>query len=106
MSTVNQGLIAWGSTFTAVVGGGMALSGNGHRQERAVFSAGLGMLGGALTGFALESVRTRGDGPRVIAGSLIGASLGAIAAGVYGAVSYDEESVADPVPVLNVSIPF
>ncbi len=106
MSTVNQGLLVWGSTMTLVVGGGMGLSGNGHRQERAVYAAGLGMLAGALTGFTFETLRTGGDGPRVLAGALIGASVGVIAAGVYGAVSYDGESTAEPMPLLSLTIPF
>ena len=105
MTTVNQGLIIWGSTITAVVGSGMALAGNGHRQERAVYAAGVGMLAGAATGFLVESLRTRADGPRVLAGVLIGASVGVIAGGVYGALSYDGEA-ADPVPLMSISIPF
>jgi hypothetical protein len=106
MSTVNRGLLVWGTSFTAVVGGGMALSGNGNRQERAVYAAGVGTLAGALTGLALEVVRTDGDGPRVLAGALMGAAAGAFVGGVYGALSYDGDDDSGPVPLVTLTIPF
>lgn len=107
MSTVNQGILAWGTSFTAVVGGGMALSGNGERQERAVYGAGIGMVSGALTALAFEAIRTEADGPRMLAGALMGAAAGAIVGGVYGALSYDgDEEAAEAVPLLTLTIPF
>ena len=106
MSTVNQGLVVWSGTFAAMAGGGMGLSGNGARQERAVYAAGIGLLSGAAAGLAIEALRTGGDEPRMLAGTLIGAALGAIAGGLYGAISYDGEEDSQPIPLLTLSIPF
>lgn len=105
ISTIRQGLWAWGTGFTVVVGGGIALSGNGARQRRAVYGAGAGSLSGAVLGLAIESVRTRGDGPRVLAGALVGAAVGSVVGGVYGALSYDEETASGPVPLFSVRLP-
>jgi hypothetical protein len=106
LNTVNQALLVWGSTFAAVAGGGIALAGDGARQERAVYAAGLGLLAGAVTGLAAEAIRTRGDGPRVVAGTLIAAAAGAIVGGIYGAVSHDPADPSEPVPLLTLSVPF
>jgi hypothetical protein len=93
MSTVSQGLVAWGGAFAAMAGSAMALSGDGFRQERAVYGAGMGMLSGALAGL-------------VLAGTLIGAALGAVAGGVYGAISYDDKEASEPMPLLSIGISF
>jgi len=105
MSTVNQGLFVWGTSFAVFTGGGMALSGNGARQERAVYAAGIGTLTGALMGLTIEAIRTDGDEPRVLAGTLVGAMVGALAGGVYGALSYTGDT-RESVPLMSISVPF
>ena len=105
MSSVNQGLRVWGGTLALVVGGGLALAGDGDRQERAIYSAGLGTMAGALAGLSLEAVRTGGDGTRVLAGALVGAAAGAVLGGVYGALSHDPDG-PQSLPLFNVSLPF
>jgi hypothetical protein len=104
LSTVDQGLMVWGGTFTLFVGGAGALEGDGARQERAVHSAGLGAAGGALAGLAVEAAR-RGDGPRMLAGTLIGATVGAVVGGVYGALSHERDGSPDPIPLFSLRIP-
>jgi hypothetical protein len=99
-------MVVWGATFTAVAGGGIVLSGNGARQQRAIYAAGIGTAAGALAGLAFEAARTGGDRPRVLAGTLIGATVGAIAGGVYGALTHDDEGRAGSVPLMSVSIRF
>lgn len=106
MSSVHQGLVVWGGTFAAVAGGGMALSENGERQERAVYAAGIGMVTGALVGLALQAARTDGSEPYLFAGALIGATAGAVVGGVYGALSYEADESAGSVPLFSVTIPF
>lgn len=105
MTSANKGVFLWGGSFMAVVGGGMALSGNGARQERAVYAAGVGTLAGALVGLTVETVRTDGDAPRVLAGTLMGAAAGALVGGVYGALSHDDD-MAVTVPLLTLALPF
>lgn len=105
LTRVNQGLLVWGSTFTTVLVGGVALSGNGARQERAIYGAGIGSVVGGLAGLGLEALRTRGDGPRVVAGTLIGAASGALIGGVYAALTLDGQDT-ETVPLLSVNIPF
>lgn len=106
MSTVNEGLLAWGASFAALTASAMALSGDGGRQERAVYAAGIGTLGGAVLGLGIEGIRTDGDEPHVLAGTLIGAALGAVAAGAYGALSYHDGGSGEAIPALSVTIPF
>jgi hypothetical protein len=81
LSSIGQGLFMWGASFAAVAGTGIALSGNGGRQERAVYAAGIGTLVGALAGGTLEAARTRGNEAHVISGTLIGAASGALVGG-------------------------
>ena len=90
MSTSSQGLWTWGMSYALFVGGGMALSGNGEQQERAVYAAAIGSAAGALAGLAFASIGGSSDGTRRFAGTLIGAAAGAIVGGVYGAVSHDD----------------
>jgi len=90
MSTSSQGLWTWGMSYALVVGSGIALSGDGERQERAVYAAAVGSAAGALAGLAIASMGGSSDGTRRLAGTLIGAAAGAIVGGVYGAVSQDE----------------
>jgi hypothetical protein len=88
ISTVEKGLWIWGTTFAVVVGGGLALGGDGELQERAVYSAGVGALVGAVAGLGIERALSGGDGPRSVAATLVGAAAGALAGGVYGALSH------------------
>lgn len=106
MTSVNQGLLVWGGSFAAIVGGGMALSGNGERQERAVYATAIGTAAGTLVGLTFEAIRTDGDEPHLLAGTLVGAALGAVAGGIYGAVTWDEGDPASSVPLLSVSLRF
>lgn len=104
-STRNIALGIWGTSFAAVAGGGMALSGNGERQERAVYASGLGAMAGALAGFAIGPTFEERDRSGKLAAVLVGAAAGALLGGVYGALSYD--SGAGPQPAqMGVSIPF
>jgi hypothetical protein len=105
MSSVNEGVLTWGGTFVAFVGTGMALSGNGERQERAVYASGIGTAVGALTGLTVEAVRTNGDEPRLFAGTLMGAAAGAIIGGVYGALTYEDDE-GGAVPLMSISVRF
>jgi hypothetical protein len=105
LSSVNEGLLVWAGTFSAFVGGGIALSGNGERQERAIYAAGIGTMAGAVIGLALEAARSGADEPRVFAGALIGAAAGAVLAGVYGAVSYETGRGTGDMPLFSVRVP-
>ena len=92
MTTASQGKWVWASGFAVAAGGGVALSGNGERQERAVYGAGLGLLAGATVGLVVGSIRSEGSGARRLAATLIGAGAGALLGGVYGAMSHDEDA--------------
>lgn len=89
-STRGLPLAIWGTSFAAAVGGGLALGGNGERQERAVYASGIGAVAGALTGLALGTTTGEGDRSGKLSAVLIGAAAGALVGGVYGALSYDE----------------
>jgi len=105
LSTTSEGLWVWGATFATVVGAGAALSGNGARQERAVYAAAIGSLAGAALGLALGAVTDSGDRARSVAAALIGAAAGAVAGGVYGALSHDGGG-ATLTPSLSLAVPF
>ena len=90
ISGVGQATRIWGLGFAVTVGAGFALSGNGGRQERAVYSAGLGVLAGSAVGLLIGSRRSEGSGARLLAAVLIGAGAGTLIGGVLGAVSYDD----------------
>jgi hypothetical protein len=105
LSTTSEGLWVWGSSFAAVLGAGAALSGNGARQERAVYAAAIGSLAGAALGLALGSATDSGDGARALAAALIGAAVGTVAGGVYGALSHDDVGAA-LTPSLSLEVPF
>jgi len=104
ISNTRQGMAAWGTGFALTVGGGIALSGSGARQERAVYAAGLGVLAGAAAGWVVGSIRPGEDRANRWATTLIGAGVGALIGGVYGAVSHDEGSggMGAPVPLFTV----
>ena len=105
VGTPNEALRIFGVSFGAFVGGAVALSGNGERQERAVYSAGLGAVVGSIVWLALESSRGQSTGARRLAATLMGAAAGALAGGVYGALSYDGDPLA-PGASFSVSVPF
>lgn len=96
-STSNQGVLTWGLSFAAAAGAGMALAGNGGRQERAVYSAGLGAIAGGLAGLAVEALGDSSAATR-LAASLIGSAAGALAGGVIGATTYDGDTGAGAQP--------
>jgi hypothetical protein len=105
LSTVSQGLWIWGGTLAAVAGGGMALSGDGPRQERAIYAAGIGTVAGALSGLALGAVGARDDPPRMLASTLVGAAVGAVVGGVYGALTHDDAPSSGSVPLFALHLP-
>jgi len=100
---VDQGLLLWGASFAATAGGGMALSGNGQRQQRAIYAAGIGTLIGALAGGAAAAAR-RGDEAHLIVGTLVGAAAGAMVGGVVGAFTYDAAD-GGALPLFTVRLP-
>jgi hypothetical protein len=105
LSTTSEALWVWGSSFAAVVGSGAALSGNGARQERAVYAAAIGSVAGGALGLALGAVTDSGDGARSVAAALVGAAVGTLAGGVYGALSHADRRYA-LTPSLSLHVPF
>ncbi len=91
VSTPGEGLEVFAVSLASFVGGSFALSGNGARQERAVFGAGLGALAGSAAFLAIESMRDESDGARKLAAALMGAAAGSLVGGVYGALTHDAE---------------
>lgn len=108
VSTSKEALLAWGAGFAIVAGSGVALSGNGARQEGAVYGAGLGTLAGSIAGFAVGLARTdapssRGPrGARLVAAALVGAGAGALAGGIYGALSHSDQGPTSQLPLFAV----
>ena len=100
VSTSKEAALVWGTGFAIVAGGGVALGGNGARQERAIYGAGLGTLAGTVAGFAVGLTRSSSlpgtRTARLVAATLIGAGVGALAGGVYGALTHDP---ASPIPI-------
>lgn len=103
LTSLGDGLLVWGVSFAATMGGGMALSGSGERQERAVYAAGVGTLAGALGGGLLRTA-LGGDEAHVISGILVGAAAGALIGGAVGALTYDAEDEG-AVPLFSVRLP-
>jgi hypothetical protein len=91
VSTPGEGLRVFAVGLATYVGGAFALSGNGARQERAVYGAGIGALAGSAVFLAIESTRAESDGSRKLAALLMGAAAGSLAGGVYSALSHDTE---------------
>jgi len=107
ISTAKEGLGIWGAGFLTVVGGGIALQGDGGRQRRAVYASGLGAVAGSLVGLGIESVRAGSDDASRWAGALVGATVGTLVGGLYGALSYGgAEIYSDPVPLFAFTLPF
>jgi len=90
-TTTRQGIATWSVGFLAAAGAGMALSGNGARQERAVYGAALGALSGSVAGLLVGSLGESSGATR-LAATLIGAAVGVVAGGVVGAATLDESS--------------
>lgn len=107
ISTSAEGLGIWGAGFATVLGGGIALKGNGARQRRAVYGAGIGAVAGSLLGLGIESTRSSSDEASRLAAALVGAALGTLVGGVYGAVTYPGAEVySEPTPLLAVTLRF
>ncbi len=106
-SPTTQGLVAWGAGFALTAGGGLALAGNGARQERAVYAAGIGALAGGLTGLILGAIREESTPATRLAATLVGGAVGALAGGVVGAVGWDEGAggAGAPMPLAVFSLP-
>lgn len=104
LSTVREGLLVWGVSFAVVSGSGIALSGNGGRQRRAVRGAGIGALAGSVLWLGIESTQAESDGARKVAATLMGAALGTVLGGVYSALTYDDDVPGDPTPLLTVRL--
>ena len=106
-STTSSGIISWTSGFVVALGGGIALAGNGDRQRRAIYSAGIGTLTGAIVGLAADSFSGDSSHASRVAATLVGAAAGALTFGIYGAATWDEDDPTDtyPIPVALFSIP-
>lgn len=102
-TTTRQGITTWSVGFLASAGAGMALSGNGARQERAVYGAALGAVGGSVAGLLVESLG-ESTGATRLAAALIGAAVGVVAGGVVGAATLDA-SGDDGIDPALVSVP-
>jgi hypothetical protein len=106
-STTTQGIVAWGAGFALAAGGGIALSGNGERQERAVYAAGVGVLAGSLAGLTVGALSGDGGSARRVAATFVGGAIGALAGGVLGAITWDGDAsgTGAPVPLTVLSLP-
>jgi hypothetical protein len=106
-STTSQGIAAWSTGFVVAAGSGIALSGNGSRQERAVYAAGIGVLVGSLAGFAAGTLPDDGTPASRFASTLVGGALGALAGGVVGAATWERDVPNDgaSVPLTVISLP-
>ena len=105
-----EAAVIWTPVLVVTAGAGLALSGDGARQRRAVRAAALGSVVGLVTGFAIASTSGEAtDASRIVA-TLLGGAVGALAGGVVGAVTHDD-SGQDPSPpsfetsIVSVRIP-
>jgi hypothetical protein len=106
ISTTAEGLRVWGVGFAMVVGGGIALRGNGERQERAVYAAGIGTLVGSVAGLGVEAAFGEGDGAARVAAALVGAAVGGLVGGVYGALTHEHGEGSAQATLVRLSTPF
>ena len=104
-STTRQGEAYWTLGLVVGLGAGTALSGNGDRQQRAVYAAGIGTLAGSFAGLAVASLSDESTGSSRLAATLIGAAVGALAAGAYGAISYEGPGVGASAPATAYASP-
>jgi len=102
ISSTNEAVTVWGGSLVLAVGAGVALGGDGRRQERAVYASGIGAIGGALIGTGLESVLGESTRQRKVAAALMGGAAGALLGGVYGALTHDGEPAS---MLLGVRLP-
>jgi hypothetical protein len=107
-----QALTLWGLGAGVTLASGLALSEESDRQRRAVYASGIGTVAGALLGFAARELGIGGEDANTPAAALIGAAAGALVAGVYGALSWDDPNqspdiiVTRPAPLWTVRIRF
>lgn len=104
-TTTSSGIVAWTSGFVVGLGSGIALAGNGERQERAIYSAGIGAVAGSIVGLAADSFSGDSTPATRVAAALVGAAAGALAFGVYGAVTWDESDPGATLPLASFSVP-
>lgn len=104
ISTVRDGLVVWGATLGLFVGAGLSLGGNGDRQERAVYGAGIGTLVGPLVWLGVGSATGGGSSADKVAAALVGAAVGAVVGGIYGATTFDASSEPSPPTGISVSL--
>lgn len=107
VSTSKEAAVAWGAGFAITLGGGVALGTEGVRQERAVYGAGLGAAVGAASGLIVSAVLQQAGRPRerrthIVAATLVGAGIGALAGGIYGAISA-EDGTSVTLPLLQLT---
>jgi hypothetical protein len=93
----------WLASFALAASGGLALGGDGARQERVVYASGLGLVAGGVIGLAVGSLRS-GEPGDLLAMNLIGAGIGSLIGGVVGALTYERETPG-AIPVLAIRIP-
>jgi len=103
-TTTSSGIVSWTSGFVVGLGSGIALAGNGERQERAIYSAGIGAVAGSLVGLAADSFSGDSTPATRVAATLVGAAAGALTFGVYGALTWDEDEPGAPVPLASFSV--
>ena len=99
-STFTAAALTWGTAFTAAVGAGVALSGDGGRQRRAIRAAAIGSVGGGLAGLAIESLIGDATATTRLAATLVGAAVGVLAGGIVGAATFD--GAGTPAPAANL----
>lgn len=103
--TARQGMVTWGAGFLTATAAGVALSGEGGRQRRAVYSAAAGAASGALTGLLVEAIGDSTPTTRLVA-TLVGAGAGVLVGGTVGALTWDgAPPSAGPRSAMVVRIP-
>ena len=85
LASSETGVWIGGASLVLVVGGGMALSGDGERQRDAVYGAAIGSALSSVVWLGVAAATDRRDRGRMLAATLIGAATGALIGGVYGA---------------------
>lgn len=108
ISTEGEAYAVWGTSFALFAGSGVALSGSGERQRRAVYASAAGVAAGSLVGLAIGSMigaDPYDEGAWRFASVLVGAAAGAWIGGIAGALTHDEPA-SDPGYALQVSLPF
>jgi hypothetical protein len=103
MRTGKRAAGIWLASFALAASGGLALGGDGARQERVVYASGLGLVAGGVIGLAVGSLRS-GEPGDLLAMNLIGAGIGSLIGGVVGALTYERETPG-AIPVLTIRIP-